>query len=80
MANNASTTDKLGRKEFAANQYAPPVPRLAYTMRQTAELLGVSYITIHRLLKRKLLRSSTALRTKLIPAAEIQRFLNSTLE
>jgi excisionase family DNA binding protein len=56
------------------------LPRLAYTMQETADILGVSYITVHRLLKRGLLKSSTALRHKLIPASEIERFLKSTLE
>lgn len=56
------------------------LPRLAYTMQETAALLGVSYITIHRLLKRGLLKSSTALRHKLIPMTEIQRFLKATTE
>lgn len=56
------------------------LPRLAYTMQETAAMLGVSYITVWRLIQRGLLRSSTALRHKLIPATEIQRFLNSTLE
>jgi len=46
------------------------VPRLAYSMREAAEAIGVSYITIHRLLKRGLLKSSSALRTKVIPATE----------
>lgn len=48
-------------------------------MRETADVLGVNYFTVHRLLKRGLLRSSSALRTKLIPVSEIQRFLNVTL-
>jgi len=56
------------------------LPRLAYTMEETAEILGVSYITVHRLLKRGLLHSSTALRHKLIPFSEIQRFLRETIE
>jgi Helix-turn-helix domain len=56
------------------------LPRLAYTMQETADILGVSYISVHRLLKRRLLKSSTALRHKLIPASEIERFLKSTLE
>jgi excisionase family DNA binding protein len=54
-------------------------PRLAYSMRETAELLGVNYFTVQRLLKRGLLKSSSALRTKLIPATEIERFLRATL-
>ncbi len=53
----------------------PAVPRLAYSMQETADLLGVSYFTIHRLIKRGLLKSSNALRHKLIPATEIERFL-----
>jgi excisionase family DNA binding protein len=55
------------------------LPRLAYTMQETAKILGVSYITVHRLLKRGLLKSSRALRHKLIPATEIERFLRESL-
>ena len=51
------------------------VPRLAYSLGETAELLGVSPSTIRRLLLRGLLRSSNALRTKLIARKEIERFL-----
>jgi hypothetical protein len=53
--------------------------RLAYSMRETANLIGVNYQTVYRLNKRGLLRSSTALRTKLFSKAEIERFLASTL-
>jgi excisionase family DNA binding protein len=67
----------LDSKSDNANQ---PFPRLAYTMAETAKILGVSYITVHRLLKRGLLRSSSALRHKLIPGSEIERFLKSTLQ
>ena len=56
-------------------QVSEPLPRLAYTMKETARMLGLSYITVHRLLKRGQLRSSTALRHKLIPRTEIERFL-----
>jgi excisionase family DNA binding protein len=56
------------------------LPRLAYTMQETAEILGVSYITVHRLLKRGLLKSCSALRHKLIPMTEIQRFLRDSME
>ena len=58
----------------------PPLPKLAYSMQEAADVLGVSYITIHRLLKRGLLKSSTALRHKLIPHTEIVRFLRATLQ
>lgn len=52
--------------------------RLAYTLKETAKLLGVSYATVHRLLQRRLIASSHALRTKLIPRSEIERFLKET--
>jgi len=58
----------------------PALPRLAYSMRETAAILGVNYQTVYRLLKRGLLKSSSALRTKLIPKTEIERFLNATLK
>ena len=48
-------------------------------MKEAAAALGVSYVTVHRLLKRGLLKSSSALRTKIIPATEIHRFLKDSL-
>lgn len=55
------------------------LPRLAYTMRETAEIIGVSYITVHRLIKRGKLRASDALRNKVIPRTEIDRFLRESV-
>jgi hypothetical protein len=52
--------------------------RLAYTMKETAEILGCSYITVYRLIQRGLLKSSTALRCKIIAKVEIERFLKET--
>jgi excisionase family DNA binding protein len=51
---------------------------MSYSAKQAAELLGVSYATVYRLIKRGLLRSSSALRTKVIPKSEIERFLKET--
>ena len=56
-----------------------PLPRLAFTMRETAEILGLSYISVQRLVARGLLKSSSALRHKIIPRTEIERFLKATL-
>jgi Helix-turn-helix domain len=67
------SSEKINLPENSKNK------RLAYTMRETAEILGVSYITVHRLLKRGLLKNSKALRHKTIPATEIERFLKETL-
>lgn len=51
------------------------VPRLAHSLRETAEILGISYVSVHRLIKRGLLRPNRALRHKLIARTEIERFL-----
>ncbi|MBI5387809.1 MAG: helix-turn-helix domain-containing protein [Verrucomicrobia bacterium] len=65
----------LDQKSEDASQQ---LPRLAYTMRETAEILGVSYITVWRLLQRGKLRASDAIRNKIIPRTEIERFLRDT--
>ncbi|MHC1763589.1 MAG: helix-turn-helix domain-containing protein [Verrucomicrobiia bacterium] len=74
--NVRQVSDTVGHR--TANETQRGLPRLAYSMRETAEILGVDYITVHRLLKRGLLRSSSALRTKVIPLVEIERFLTAT--
>jgi excisionase family DNA binding protein len=63
-----------------ANSSETSPPRLAYSMRETADMLGVSYITVHRLLKRGKLRASDALRNKVIPKSEIERFLRESIK
>lgn len=73
---DASESKAVNPQNQTATNHA--LPRLAYTMRETAEILGVSYITIHRLLKRGKLRASDAIRNKVIPLAEIERFLRET--
>jgi|GEM_PF-561063 len=52
--------------------------RLAYGVSETAEILGVSEKTVRRLISRRLLRASRALRHLLIPKKEIERFLDDT--
>jgi hypothetical protein len=56
------------RKEF----------RLALTRQETAKALGVTPITIDRLVARGLLRPCRALRRPLFPIPEIERFLKET--
>ncbi len=53
--------------------------RLAFSVQETAQILGVSDKTVRRLVTRGLLRSSKALRHLLIPRSEIDRFLKDTL-
>jgi predicted site-specific integrase-resolvase len=54
---------------------APPLPRLGFTLRETAASLGISYESAYRLVKRGLLRPNTSLRTKIFSRVEIDRFL-----
>ena len=68
MGHTKVHTDKAGQAPI----------RLAFTIQETAAMLGISYVTVHRLLKRGLLQSSSVLRRRLIPATEIERFLKAT--
>lgn len=52
--------------------------RLSFSMREVAAVLGISYVSVHRLAKRGLLRPSRALRTPKFSRAELERFLNET--
>lgn len=54
--------------------------RLALSVKETAEALGVCEKTVRRLIQRRLLRASQALRHWLIPKTEIERFLRETSE
>ena len=52
--------------------------RLAFSVKETAAMLGLSEKTIRRLIARGLLRPSRALRHLLISKKEIERFLEQT--
>jgi len=52
--------------------------RLAYSVQEAAEILGVSEKTIRRLIVRGLIKPSRALRHLLIPRKELERFLSNT--
>ena len=54
------------------------LPRLAFSVKETAEILGISQQTVYRLICRGLLKSSLALRSKMIAKSEIERFLRDT--
>jgi excisionase family DNA binding protein len=60
----------------------PPAPvpeqeRLAYSVQEAADLLGVDYFSVYRLIQRGKLRACRALRGKLlIPRTELLRLLN----
>ena len=52
--------------------------RLAYSIQEAADLLGVDYFSVYRLIHRGKLKACRALRGKfLITRAELNRLLNS---
>jgi predicted site-specific integrase-resolvase len=55
-----------------------PIERLAYNAEETAQVLGISLVTLWRLEKRGLLKPSRALRTPRWSRTEIERFLEAT--
>ena len=52
--------------------------RIAYSVQEAAQMLGVCDKSIRRLILRGLLRPSRALRHILIPKDELERFLRET--
>lgn len=58
--------------------FATPPLRLAYSIKEAAAILGVSEKSVRRLIIRRLLRPSRALRCLLIPRKELERFLEET--
>lgn len=52
-----------------------PGESLTYSISETATLIGVSYHTVFRLLKRGKLRALSGIRHKRIPKTELERFL-----
>lgn len=52
--------------------------RLSYSIHEAADLLGVDYYSVYRLIQRKKLRACRALRGKLlIPRTELLKLLNT---
>jgi len=68
----AKTGDTIKR---ASNQ----LPKLLYTIKETAYLLSVSEKSVRRFLERGLLQTSKALRTKLITRESIEKFVKATV-
>jgi excisionase family DNA binding protein len=64
-------------KEFSV-KVLPLSMRAAFSVQEAAQILGVSDKTVRRLIDRKLLRASRALRHLRIPKKEIERFLDET--
>ena len=60
-----------------ATQPTKAPERLAYSVQEAADLLGVDYFSVYRLIQRGKLRACRALRGKLlVPRSELLRLLN----
>lgn len=68
----------MAARQSKPQRSAPPAARLAFTLKETAMMLGVSPISLYRLVERGLIRPSVALRRKIFSKAEIERFLRET--
>ena len=64
---------------LSPSSQAPVEPeRLAYSLHEAADLLGVDYFSVYRLIQRGKLRACRALRGKLlVPRTELLRLLKS---
>jgi excisionase family DNA binding protein len=59
-------------------QPASSAERLAYSIQESAEMLGVNYFSVYRLIQRGKLKPCRALRGKLlVPRAELLRLLKT---
>lgn len=59
-----------------SNPLTPETERLAYSIQESADLLGIHYFSVYRLIQRRKLRACRALRGKLlIPRNELLRLL-----
>ena len=57
-----------------------PAEKLAYNSKEAAAALGQSEQTIYRLIKRGHLKACSVLRHKVIPRAELERFLRDSIK
>ena len=78
---SASSAPSIPRDVAPAPTQSIPqlrTPKLAYTVHELAKELGMSPITIYRLDKRGLLKSSGATRRKIYSHTSVQEFLAKT--
>ena len=65
---------------FVSKVEEPPAAaeRLAYSVREAADLLGVNYFSVYRLIQRDKLKACRALRGKiLVPRTELLKLLKT---
>jgi hypothetical protein len=55
----------------------PSIPKLAYSVRESSAATGLCEESIRRLIKRGKLKCCSSVRHKLIPVAELEKFLRN---
>ena len=74
--NGKTQQDIMNASESNATE--PPNQRIAYSIPEAAEMLGLDYFSVYRLVQRGKLKACRALRGKfLITRAELDRLLNT---
>ena len=65
-------------KNETKTQAPPLVERLAYSVQEAADMLGVNYFSVYRLIQRNKLKVCRALRGKLlVPRTELLKLLET---
>lgn len=68
--------ETIPKAETAAT--APPVERLAYSVQEAADMLGINYYTMYRLIQRKKINTCRVMRGKLlVPRTELLQLLQT---
>ncbi len=63
-----------------SSQATPPSARIFLSVQEVAQLFGTSTKTVYRLLDRGLLKSSSALRHRMILRASVDEFVAKTVK
>ena len=75
--------ETIPENENTAPATAPPAPiaeRLAYSVQEAADMLGINYYTMYRLIQRQKLKTCRVLRGKLlVPRTELLQLLQTEL-
>jgi excisionase family DNA binding protein len=65
-------------ESISPSETSPKPERLAYSIQESADLLGVNYFSVYRLIQRGKLKACRALRGKLlVPRTELLRLLKT---
>lgn len=69
---------ETSQESASKNAVTVETERLAYSVQEAADLLGVDYFSVYRLIQRGKLRACRALRGKLlVPRSELLRLLKA---